>query len=112
SYTSFSGVNLWPGKQIRSHNYHTPEPFRNRVVVLIGSSMSAADLSIEIAEVAREVHFASRSVADETYEKQLRHDNLWLHSMVESASGDGTVVFRFGSAVVAHIILHCTGHRL
>jgi len=52
-------------------------------VVLIGSSMSAADLSIEIAEVAREVHIASRSVADETYEKQPGHDNLWLHSMVK-----------------------------
>jgi hypothetical protein len=44
--------------------------------------MSAADLSIEIAEVAREVHIASRSVAD-TYEKQPGHDNLWLHSMVK-----------------------------
>uniref|UniRef100_B9GVH6 Flavin-containing monooxygenase n=2 Tax=Populus trichocarpa TaxID=3694 RepID=B9GVH6_POPTR len=109
SFASFSGINLWPGKQIHCHNYRTPEPFRNRVVVLIGSSMSAADLSIEIAEVAREVHIASRSVADETYEKQPGHDNLWLHSMVESASGDGTVVFRFGSAVVADIILHCTG---
>ncbi|KAL3598930.1 hypothetical protein D5086_006848 [Populus alba] len=44
-------INLWPGKQIQSHNYRTPEPFRNRVVVLIGSSMSAAGLSIEIAEI-------------------------------------------------------------
>ncbi|KAJ6326925.1 hypothetical protein OIU76_004143 [Salix suchowensis] len=28
-----AGINLWPGKQIHSHNYRTPDdqPFRNRV---------------------------------------------------------------------------------
>ncbi|KAB5564382.1 hypothetical protein DKX38_004436 [Salix brachista] len=26
-----AGINLWPGKQIHSHNYRTPDqPFRNR----------------------------------------------------------------------------------
>lgn len=54
-----------------------------QVIVLIGSSASAVDICRDIAGVAKEVHVASRSVADETYEKQPGYDNMWLHSMVK-----------------------------
>ncbi|KAH8521731.1 hypothetical protein H0E87_002691 [Populus deltoides] len=76
------GINLWPGKQIHSHNYRTPELFKDKVVILIGSSASAIDLSLEIGGIAKEVHIASRSVANDTYEKRAECDNIWLHSMV------------------------------
>ncbi|CAK7355815.1 unnamed protein product [Dovyalis caffra] len=117
------GINLWPGKQIHSHNYRTPDLFRDKVVILIGSSASAIDLSLEIGGVAKEVHITSRSVANDTYEKWIECDNVWLHSMVrvptrieseykkaiirkfaetlvlgdiESVHKDGTVAFRDG----------------
>lgn len=32
--TSFSGINLWPGKQIHSHNYRNPEPFRDQACLI------------------------------------------------------------------------------
>ncbi|KAF2325526.1 hypothetical protein GH714_029845 [Hevea brasiliensis] len=105
------GVDLWPGKQIHSHNYRTPEPFRDQMIIIIGHSWSSADISAEIAAVAKEVHIASRSVPDGTYEKQRGYDNMWLHSMIESSHEDGTVVFRDGSAIVADVILHCTGYK-
>ncbi|KDP25636.1 hypothetical protein JCGZ_20792 [Jatropha curcas] len=105
------GINSWPGKQMHSHNYRIPEPFQDQVVVLIGSSASAADISREIAGVAKEVHVASRSVANETYEAQAGYDNMWLHSMIESVREDGSVVFRNGRVVLADIILHCTGYK-
>ncbi|XP_071723578.1 flavin-containing monooxygenase FMO GS-OX-like 4 [Rutidosis leptorrhynchoides] len=105
------GVNLWPGKQMHSHNYRVPEPFRDQVVVLIGSSASAVDICRDIATVAKQVHVASRSVPDETYEKQPGHDNMWQHSMIESAREDGTVVFRNGRSVRTDVILHCTGYK-
>ncbi|XP_044487618.1 flavin-containing monooxygenase FMO GS-OX-like 4 isoform X2 [Mangifera indica] len=105
------GIESWPGKQIHSHNYRTPEPFRDQVIVLIGSSASAVDICRDIAGVAKEVHVASRSVADETYEKQPGYDNMWRHSMIESAHEDGTVVFRNGNMVLADVILHCTGYK-
>ncbi|XP_062026117.1 flavin-containing monooxygenase FMO GS-OX-like 4 isoform X1 [Rosa rugosa] len=115
-----SGIDTWKGKQIHSHNYRTPEPFRDQVVILIGSATSAVDISREIAGVAKEVHIASRSVADETIEKHPGYDNLWLHSMVKefthdqiirSVHEDGSVVFQDGSVVRADIILHCTGYK-
>ncbi|XP_048435947.1 flavin-containing monooxygenase FMO GS-OX-like 3 [Pyrus x bretschneideri] len=105
------GINTWKGKQIHSHNYRTPAPFQNQVVVLIGSATSAIDISREIAGIAKEVHIASRSLPDETNEKQPGYDNMWLHSMIKSVHENGSVVFRDGSFVVADIILYCTGYK-
>lgn len=53
------------------------------MVIIIGNAWSAADLSTEIAGVAKEVHVASRSVQDGTYEKKPGFDNIYLHSMVK-----------------------------
>ncbi|CAN1333361.1 Flavin-containing monooxygenase FMO GS-OX-like 3 [Linum perenne] len=105
------GIQSWRGKQMHSHNYRTPEPFRNRVVVMIGTQSSAADISREIAGVAKEVHLASRSVADETYETVAPYDNMYIHSMIESAHEDGSLTFRNGKVVLADIVLHCTGYK-
>lgn len=62
--------------------YFCADVFLCQVVILIGSSASAIDLSLEIGGIAKEVHIASRSVADDTYEKRAECDNIWLHSMV------------------------------
>ncbi|XP_015581217.1 flavin-containing monooxygenase FMO GS-OX-like 4 isoform X3 [Ricinus communis] len=105
------GINVWPGKQIHSHNYRTPEPFRDQVIVIIGNANSTADLSVEIAGVAKEVHIVSRSVPDETNKRQPGYDNIWLHSMIKGSHEDGTIVFRDGSVILADIILHCTGYK-
>ncbi|KAK3170395.1 hypothetical protein Dsin_000173 [Dipteronia sinensis] len=105
------GINSWPGKQMHSHNYRVPEPFQDKVVILIGGSASAVDICRDIAGVAKEVYVASRSVADETYEKHPGYDNMWHHPMIESAHKDGTVVFRNGNVVLADVILHCTGYK-
>ncbi|XVE65040.1 hypothetical protein DITRI_Ditri07aG0150100 [Diplodiscus trichospermus] len=105
------GINLWPGKQMHSHNYRIPEPFRDQVVILIGCSASGTEICRDIASVAKEVHVASSSFADKTYINQPGYDNLWLHSMIDSAHGDGTVVFRNGKVVLADVILHCTGYK-
>ncbi|KAK7406236.1 hypothetical protein VNO78_07857 [Psophocarpus tetragonolobus] len=105
------GINAWPGKQMHSHNYRTPESFQDQVVVLIGSSASAVDISRDIATVAKEVHIAARSVEDDKLGKVPGHENLWLHSMIDSVHEDGTVVFQDGNAVGADFIIHCTGYK-
>ncbi|KAM7512112.1 hypothetical protein LguiB_010987 [Lonicera macranthoides] len=73
------GIEKWPGKQIHSHNYRVPEPFRDQVVVMIGSGPSAYDISREIATVAKEVHLSSRTPGIEVA-KFKNHDNMWQHS--------------------------------
>ncbi|TQE12760.1 hypothetical protein C1H46_001633 [Malus baccata] len=67
-----------------------------RAISRSGSTPSAIDISRDIAGIAKEVHFASRSLPDITNEKLPTFDNMWLHSM---------------SIVRADIILHCTGYK-
>ncbi|KAL3334873.1 hypothetical protein AABB24_031210 [Solanum stoloniferum] len=105
------GIEVWPGKQIHSHNYRVPDPFRDQVVVLIGGAASATDISREIAEVAKEVHISSRSATSEVPMKLPGYDNIWLHNMIEAAGSDGGVNFQDGSKILADIILHCTGYK-
>nr|ACU19731.1 unknown [Glycine max] len=96
---------------MHSHNYRTPEPLQDQVVVLIGSSASAVDISRDIATVAKEVHIAARSVEEDKLGKVPGHENMWLHSMIDSVHEDGTVVFQDGNAVGADFIIHCTGYK-
>ncbi|GMN40782.1 hypothetical protein TIFTF001_010003 [Ficus carica] len=105
------GIQAWPGKQIHSHSYRIPEPFRDQVVVLIGSSASGGDISRDLVGVAKEVHVASRTIADEKIGKDPGYDNMWLHSMIKSVHRDGSVIFHDGSVVFADVILHCTGYK-
>ncbi|CAN6305923.1 unnamed protein product [Urochloa humidicola] len=104
------GVDAWPGKQMHSHNYRVPEPFLDQVVIVIGASASAFDISRDIASTAKEVHIADRSSPFRSGAKQPGYNNLWLHSMIDRAQEDGCVVFRDGSSIKADVIMHCTGY--
>ncbi|CAN6288828.1 unnamed protein product [Urochloa humidicola] len=104
------GVDAWPGKQMHSHNYRVPEPFHDQVVIVIGASASAFDISRDIASTAKEVHIADRSAPVRICAKQPGYDNLWLHSMIDRAQEDGCVVFRNGRSIKADVIMHCTGY--
>ncbi|XP_078448105.1 flavin-containing monooxygenase FMO GS-OX-like 4 isoform X2 [Wolffia australiana] len=105
------GIESWPGKQLHSHSYRIPEPFLDQVVVVIGSSASAVDISRDIAEFAREVHVASRDEVGSGAVKQPGYENFWLHPMIVRAQDDGGVVFQDGTSVRADVILHCTGYK-
>ncbi|XP_020583147.1 flavin-containing monooxygenase FMO GS-OX5-like isoform X1 [Phalaenopsis equestris] len=105
------GIDSWPGKQMHSHNYRVPEPFLGLVVVIIGSSASAADISKDIAGFAKEVHIASRSASGGTPIMDPAHHNIIIHSMIVKAHGDGTVLFQDGSSANVDVIMHCTGYK-
>uniref|UniRef100_A0A1D1YVJ6 Flavin-containing monooxygenase n=1 Tax=Anthurium amnicola TaxID=1678845 RepID=A0A1D1YVJ6_9ARAE len=102
------GIESWCGKQIHSHNYRIPEPFRDQTVVLIGKGASAHDISREISRVAKEVHLASRA-ADHECSKLDGRNNMWQHSGIKCISEGGNVVFHDGTSLAADVIFHCTG---
>ncbi|OAP15581.1 hypothetical protein AXX17_AT1G56820 [Arabidopsis thaliana] len=110
-HAEIPGLSSWPGKEMHSHNYRIPEPFRDKVVVLIGNSSSAEDISRDIARVAKEVHVACRSNPADTFIKQTGYNNLWTHSMIESVHEDGSVVYQNGKTISVDIIMHCTGYK-
>ncbi|KMT16342.1 hypothetical protein BVRB_3g054890 [Beta vulgaris subsp. vulgaris] len=105
------GIDLWPGRQIHSHNYRIPNSFQDQVVVIIGSSASALDICRDIAGLAKEVHIASRSETVGRYGKHPVYDNMWLHQLIERAHEDGRISFEDGSVVHADVTLHCTGYK-
>ncbi|VVB06066.1 unnamed protein product [Arabis nemorensis] len=105
------GISSWPGKEMHSHNYRLPEPFKDQVVVIIGNSSSADDISRDILGAAKEIHLASWSNAADTFIKLTGHTNLWMHSMIERVHEDGSVVFQNGKTILADVIMHCTGYK-
>ncbi|MBA0617272.1 hypothetical protein Godav_026735 [Gossypium davidsonii] len=112
----FPGRDAWPGLQMHSHSYRTPEQFENKIVVLIGNGSSAKDILKEISPLASQVHQAIRG-PDSQLKRLENHDNAWQHSMtvtyqqIECARKDGKVVFQDGSIVDADVIIHCTGYK-
>ncbi|XP_076891483.1 flavin-containing monooxygenase FMO GS-OX5-like [Bidens hawaiensis] len=109
--TDIPGIETWSKEQMHSHNYRDPEPFRDQIVVVIGSGPSAIDISQEIAMVAKEVHMLSRSPRSKVGKSE-KFDNMWQHSKILKIESDDTVLFQDGFSVEADIILHCTGYKL
>ncbi|KAJ4817944.1 Flavin-containing monooxygenase [Rhynchospora pubera] len=103
------GIDRWPGKQVHSHNYRTPEPYLNQVIVIVGKGPSGFDISVDVANAAKEVHIASRSLRFKAG-KIRGMENIFEHEVVSHVDPDGRVNFADGFSVLADIILYCTGY--
>ncbi|KAG6750487.1 hypothetical protein POTOM_044983 [Populus tomentosa] len=129
------GINLWPGKQIHSHNYRIPEPFRDQIV------KGVSEVPRIILNVTGLLYLALVDATQQTlckffvpfYELGAGGDmrgfvkcfdpaaGRWLDltcclvfpkiMQIERACEDGTVIFRDGSVILADVILHCTGYK-
>ncbi|KAG8092516.1 hypothetical protein GUJ93_ZPchr0012g22032 [Zizania palustris] len=78
------GIENWRGNHMHSHNYRTPEPFQDQVVVVVGLGASGVDIAREISKVAKEVHIASRYTQDRVGKVDI-YQNVWLRSEVQSS---------------------------
>ena len=50
------GLENFGGMIMHSHDYRTPEPFKNKTVVVLGAAASGSDIAIEICDLARKVY--------------------------------------------------------
>ncbi|XP_020092754.1 flavin-containing monooxygenase FMO GS-OX-like 9 isoform X2 [Ananas comosus] len=109
---TIKGIDTWKRNQIHSHVYRVPEPFRNEVVVIVGGSFSGQDISLELVDVAKEVHLSVKSLElSEGLTKVItKYQNLHLHPQIDNLFEDGRVLFIDGSCVVADSIIYCTGY--
>lgn len=48
-----AGANVFRGKQIHSHEYRTPGPFKGKTVVLVGAGPSGVEIMKEVAKTAK-----------------------------------------------------------
>ncbi|KAK2970340.1 hypothetical protein RJ640_003308 [Escallonia rubra] len=97
---AIKGMDAWRRKQMHSHVYRTPEPFRNE------------DLAMELVGVANEIHLSTKvlDVSEGLSEFISAHGNLHLHPQIDSLHEDGRVGFVDGSWVTADTIIYCTGY--
>ncbi|CAN1312403.1 Flavin-containing monooxygenase FMO GS-OX-like 9 [Linum perenne] len=112
---SIKGMDKWKRKQMHSHLYRGPEAFKDQVVVVVGSSLSGQDISMElVGGLAKEVHVSARSQTSLTegfFKLISKHDNLHLRPQIESLEEDDErVLFVDGSWIVADAIIYCTGY--
>ncbi|CAL5089050.1 unnamed protein product [Urochloa decumbens] len=114
---SVKGMETWRGRQLHSHSYRTPEPFRGEVVVVVGCGESGLDIATELCGVAKEVQLVAKSTEDAAapppaLSKMLaKHDGIRLRPPVDKLTEDGTVAFVDGSGVAADTVIYCTGYR-
>ncbi|XBH59441.1 hypothetical protein VPH35_080716 [Triticum aestivum] len=107
------GMGEWRRRQLHSHSYRTPEPFRGETVVVVGCGDSGKDIALDLCRVAREVHLASSSgVATPAVSRMLANhgDVLRLHPRIRRLHADGHVEFVDGSSVAADTVIYCTGY--
>ena len=51
------------GEQLHSHDYRTSDPFRGKVVVVVGMGNSGCDIAVDLARVAEQVYLSTRRSA-------------------------------------------------
>ncbi|KAM3317069.1 hypothetical protein ACQJBY_034958 [Aegilops geniculata] len=109
------GTGEWTRRQLHSHSYRTPEPFRGEALVVVGCAESGKDIALDLCRVAREVHLAASSeatAATPAMSSMLANhgDVLRLHSRIRRLHADGRVEFADGSSVEADTVIYCTGY--
>ncbi|CAI9091016.1 OLC1v1025934C1 [Oldenlandia corymbosa var. corymbosa] len=107
------GMDEWKRKQMHSHIYRIPQPFKNEVVVVVGNSQSGQDISMELSKVAKEVYLSAKDPSNVTegLSKVLaKSNNLHLHPMIQSIHEDGRVLFINGQWIIADTIIYATGY--
>ncbi|XP_040216086.1 flavin-containing monooxygenase 5-like isoform X2 [Rana temporaria] len=57
---SFPGIENFKGQYFHSRDYKTPEPFKNKKVIVIGIGNTAVDLVVELSAVAKQVFLSTR----------------------------------------------------
>ncbi|CAN6165446.1 unnamed protein product [Urochloa humidicola] len=114
---SIKGMETWRGRQVHSHSYRTPEPFRGEAAVVVGCGESGLDIATELCGVAKEVHVVAKSAEDAAapapaVSKLLsNHAGIRLRPPVKKLKEDGTVEFADGSGAAADAVIYCTGYR-
>ncbi|KAF7059884.1 hypothetical protein CFC21_066730 [Triticum aestivum] len=111
--SGIEGAGEWRRRQLHSHLYRTPEPFRGEAVVVVGCGDSGTDIALDLRRVARVVHLAAGSEASTPAVSRMvanHGDVLRLHPRARRLHADGRVSFDDGSSVVADTVIYCTGY--
>ncbi|KAK4295256.1 hypothetical protein Pmani_032170 [Petrolisthes manimaculis] len=100
-------IERYKGKQVHSHDYREPSPYKGLTVVVLGAAASGLDISLELATVAKEVLLSHNFPLPIPSELP---PNMRQVQGVVSALDEG-FVFADGSSAQADVIMYCTGYE-
>ena len=98
------------GEALHSHNYRQPEPFSGKRVLVLGASVSGAELARELATVADVVYFSGRTFQDPLSIKS-RHDRIKRCPPVAKFLAGGVLLSDGRRIDGVDAILFCTGYH-
>lgn len=100
------GMDKFQGKVIHSHDYRTPDDFKDKVIVCLGGAASGQDICLDIAPVAAKI--------------TISHDRARIESPLPSniVQKQGiakltpfSVIYKNGEEENLDVLLLCTGYR-
>ena len=103
------GLEDFRGEALHSHNYRGPEPFSGQRVLVLGASVSGAELARELATVADVVYFSGRTFRDPRSVGS-RHDRITRCPPVARFLADAVVLTDGQRIEGVDAILFCTGY--
>lgn len=104
------GLADFQGFALHSHNYRRPEPFAGKRVVVLGSSVSGAELAREVGGVAEVVHFSGRAFRYQPVTAD-RTRRIRPCPAVERVLPSGVVLTDGKQVDGVDAILFCTGYH-
>ncbi|KAF8679578.1 FMO family [Rhizoctonia solani] len=106
---NIDGFGEWASSNDRSYIhsiwYRTPDPYRNRDVLVIGGGRSGVDCSDEISLVARKTVHSVRSLGDQDFE------HIIQRGAISHFTSDGFVHFKNGKREYVDRVIFATGYQ-
>ena len=95
------------GMTLHSHNYRNPAFCRDKTVVVLGAGASGADISREVAQVAKRVVWCAESFARPVLKTSA---GVELHPWPSHFDANA-LVFDDNQSIDADIVMYCTGYE-
>jgi thioredoxin reductase len=109
----YDGQSEFPGKQMHSHNYRTPDVFVGKRIVVVGAAFSGSDISQEILEHgAQAVYLSGRNWEDLAEGLRLEDSRQVLKvPNISSLNSNGSVTFVDATIVEdVDVVMYATGY--
>ncbi|XP_076056876.1 uncharacterized protein LOC143034552 isoform X2 [Oratosquilla oratoria] len=101
------GIENYKGGQLHSHDYRSPDCYKDLCVVILGASASGLDISLEIASVAKEVILSHNHPAP--IPSELPPNLKQMRGVVEAT--EKGFIMADGQKYNADAIVYCTGYE-
>lgn len=102
------GLESFGGMIMHSHDYRTPEPFKNKTVAVLGAAASGSDIAIDICDWARKVYLCHNTP---TLPSKFS-DNLEQRKGIKKVVGSHHVQLMDGTLIEdVDVIFMCTGYH-